>query len=65
MNPVTIELARSLIMWPDHTHGYAQEEATLRILIGLADLIGYGRLPQLATQLEQLWRDPTTATQFE
>lgn len=65
MNPVTLQAARSLILWPKGTHGYAQEEAALRILIGLADLIGYGRLPQIAAQLEQLWRDPTLASQFE
>jgi hypothetical protein len=65
MNPVTIKTARCLILWPDHTHGYHQEEAALRILIGLADLIGYGRLPQLAAQLEKLWRDPSLAPAFE
>lgn len=65
MNPVTIETARCLIMFPDNTHGYHQEAAAIRILIGLADLIGYGHLPQLAAQIEELWRDPSKAATFE
>lgn len=57
--------ARCLIMWPEGTRGYDQEEAAIMYLIMIANTIGYGRLPQLAEQIRELWYDPAKRTEFE
>lgn len=55
---VTDAELNALVMWPDKTVGHRQELLALKKLVDLADEIGYGRLQQLATQLEDLWRHP-------
>lgn len=47
-----------LVMWPDGTVGYDQEARIVKILNGLCREFGYGRIPQLAREIEDIWRNP-------
>lgn len=65
MNNITPEEARCLILWPDGTRGYDQDQAAIIYLLMVANTIGYGRLSQLAAQIEELWRHPEKKAEFE
>ena len=52
----TIEDLECLIMWPKGTAGYWTERAVLNDLLRLCKEHGFGRVPQLAQQIEEIWR---------
>jgi len=54
-----------LISWPKGSAGEREERLLLHTLISLANAHGYGRLSQLAAQLEDLWRHPENVTLYE
>lgn len=56
---------RCLIGWPDGTVGYAEERALLSVLLSLCEQYGYGRVPQMAAWIEEIWRDPSKMAEFE
>ena len=58
------ESIKSLIRWPDGTKGYYSELNLLRDLRRLCDEHGYGRVPQLAEQVEDLWRNPDKIDEY-
>lgn len=62
---VTLAEARCLIAWPDGTPGAAAEEAILGVLLDFCNRYGYGRVPQMARGLEDLWRDPASRERYE
>lgn len=62
---VTVTDARCLIGWPDGTPGAGAEEAILGVLIDLCNRYGYGRVPQLARGIEDLWRNPASREGYE
>ena len=55
---ITDEELNALVMWPDKTVGHRHELLVLKKLADIGNEIGYGRLSQLAEQLEDLWRHP-------
>jgi len=55
-NSVPDEMLTCLILWPDGTLGYAQEKQVVRLLNQLCKEYGYGRVPQLAAAIEDIWR---------
>lgn len=44
--------------WPEGTRGHAQEQKVIAALNELCKAFGYGRIPQLAAQIEDVWRNP-------
>tara|TARA_R110000824_G_scaffold68263_5_gene176727 strand:+ start:441 stop:701 length:261 start_codon:yes stop_codon:yes gene_type:complete len=54
-----------LVMWPEGTLGFQREQEVLRLLNKLCKEIGYGRIPQLALQMEALWRDSGKHGEFQ
>lgn len=56
-NAPTISDLDCLVIWPP---GSEQERAERRLVSALRDLcreFGFGRVPQVATQIEIIWRD--------
>lgn len=64
-DPLIIEDVECLISWPDNTVGYDNEKILLQILIKLCEEQGYGRVPQLANKIEEIWRDPSKQKEYE
>lgn len=52
------EAAHTLNCWPDGTVGYFREAELIGRLLGMCREHGYGRVGQLAAQIEDLWRHP-------
>lgn len=61
LEKLTIDQVKCLIIWPENSHGAVIEEEALKRLIEIADLIGYGRLPQIVNSMKEIWDDPDTA----
>ncbi len=51
--------------WPEGTKGFLEEEWVLETLNALCKSFGYGRVPQLAKHLEEIWRDPAAVARHE
>jgi hypothetical protein len=47
-----------LILWPEGSRGWAKEERLITLLNLLCKEYGYGRVPQLAAAIEDIWRNP-------
>lgn len=54
-----------LILWPPGTIGEVQERQLVIILNNLCKKHGYGRVPQLAQAIEDLWRNPERSDYYE
>ena len=44
--------------WPEGTIGYNQETRIIALLLTLCQGHGFGRIPSLAAQVEDIWRHP-------
>ena len=65
MNDLKDEQLKCLIMWQEGTVGYYQEFMLIKTLNELCKKFGYGRVPQIAQQIEQIWRDEDKIQEFE
>lgn len=65
LNPVPDEHLQFLNMWPEDMPLYNVEQCNLRLLNSLCRTYGYGRIPQLAAMLEDLWRHPGDLEDFK
>lgn len=63
--PIHAEELECLVMWPKGSNGERNERLLLHTLLRLAEEHGYGRLAQLTTQMEDLWRHPKNRTMYE
>lgn len=54
-----------LITWPRGSVGEAQDMALLSRLLSLCEQHGFGRVPQLAAEIGEIWRDPAKREAFE
>jgi len=61
---VSNESLSCLNSWPEGTVGWHNEQKVIALLNSLCKDHGYGRIPQLAAQIEQVWRDPEMAEHF-
>ena len=52
-------------MWPDDTLGFEREQVLVRTLNRLSQQHGYGRVAQVAHQLEELQSNPDSQEAFE
>lgn len=65
LKDVEVNDLKCLILWPVGSPEYYIE---LRIAMTMLDMckdIGYGRVPQLAAQIEEIWRDPAKKDEYE
>lgn len=60
-DPVENTALDCLNAWPEGTEGHEIDEEVIHIINKLCQLHGYGRVPQLANAIEEIWRDPETA----
>ena len=60
----TIEQLKSLIMWPEGTVGYQNELDMLVKMHALCEKHGYGRVPQIANAIEDIWRNPENVEKY-
>jgi hypothetical protein len=58
MNRPTDKDLQKMVRWPIGTVGFENELAAYRMLRQLCDDLGYGAVPQMAQQIEAIWRDP-------
>ena len=58
-------LNESLNGWPDETLGNKREEVLITRLNDLCKEFGYGRVPQVAEQIEDFWRNPECAEKYK
>jgi hypothetical protein len=65
MDGPTPEELRTLVMWPEGCRGYFDEVTLVTVLNELMKTHGFGRVPQLASQIRELWDNPEKAKEFE
>jgi len=51
-------LNECLNAWPEGTVGYGRDQKLIKQLNDLCKEHGYGRIPQLAAAIEDIWRTP-------
>ena len=64
MKRPTEESLKSLIMWPEGTVGYYSELSLVRKIKELCDEHGYGRVPQIAEQVNDIWNNPESVEKY-
>lgn len=55
---VPLDDLKCLVVWPEGTVGHIQELTIIELLNELCKQHGYGRVPQLAAAIEDIWRHP-------
>jgi len=65
MNAPTIKDLECLICWPPGSRGEEEERLLIGVLLALCEEHGFGRVPQLAAQIEDIWRNPSKVKSFE
>lgn len=65
MNNPTLHDLNCLITWPPGSVGEAEDTLMLQQLLALCRKHGFGRVPQLAASIEEIWRDPTKVEDYE
>lgn len=63
-DPTADDLA-CLNTWPIGSRGHQKEQQVIEVLLALCKDHGFGRIPQLAAQIEQVWRNPESIAAFE
>jgi hypothetical protein len=59
VNGITdLDVLDQLNLWPEGSIGFAEERLLLVQLNDFCKKFGYGRVPQLAAALEDIWRNP-------
>ncbi len=61
----SIEELKCLIQWPEGTVGYQEELAIVNRLLSMCEQFGFGRVPQLAAQIEDIWRNPDKVAEYQ
>lgn len=62
--PTLSDLA-CLNTWPSGSMGEAQDKVLLQQLLTLCEQHGFGRVPQLAAEIEEIWRDPAQREMYQ
>lgn len=58
MEQPTLKQLECLISWPAGSVGEQQEMVAIAVLLSLCRKHGFGRVPQLACAIEDIWRNP-------
>ena len=61
----SFEELECLILWPKGTIGYNNELLAIKTLHNLCKAQGFGRIPQLANCIEEIWRDPNKVEEYK
>ena len=61
----SLEDLECIISWPKGTAGYQNELEALGDLLRLCTMHGFGRLPQMANQIEDIWRNPEKVAEIK
>jgi len=56
---------KCLNVWRDNTVGYVEEQKIIKALYDLCVSYGFGRIPQLTKQIEDIWRDPEKIEEYQ
>ncbi len=59
-----VNILDCLICWPKDSVGWYQEKQILSLLNDLCKKQGYGRIPQLANQIREIWENPEIVQKF-
>ncbi len=51
--------------WPENTEGYKAEDALIALLNMCCKEHGYGRVPQIANAIEDIWRNPENIVKYQ
>jgi hypothetical protein len=65
MDTPTVADVECLVMWPPGTVGEVRERKLMEDLLALCKENGVGRVSQVASQIEQIWRDPGKKEKFQ
>ena len=65
LNGISNETLSCLNGWPEGTIAHRDEELLIATLNRLCKDFGYGRVPQLAKAIEEIWRDPQAVERHE
>ena len=65
IDPVEKKELECLIRWPAGSPGEASERYVLHLLLDLCRKQGFGRIPQLVKQIQEIWRDPEKVKEFQ
>lgn len=60
----TFKQLRVLNSWPAGTRGEQEDDRLIAALLALCTEHGFGRVPQLAKQIEDIWRQPAYLAQY-
>jgi hypothetical protein len=47
-----------LNLWPVGSNGYETEKLVIQTIAALCEISGFGRVPQIAASIEEIWRNP-------
>jgi len=56
--PRITDLYDALVLYPPGSRGEEHDKKMIRELLGLCEMHGFGRVPQVANAIEEIWRDP-------
>jgi hypothetical protein len=54
-----------LNLWPVGSSGYEIEKLTIQTIAALCEISGFGRVPQIAASIEEIWRRPESIEKFK
>lgn len=61
----TLKDLECLNHWPPGSVGEASESVLLRDLLDMCNTHGFGRISQVASQIEDIWRNPEGAEKYQ
>ena len=65
INQPTLNDLECLILWPKGSRGYDVEREMIADLLALCKDHGFGRVPQVAAAIEEIWRDPGMVEKYK
>jgi hypothetical protein len=54
-----------LNLWPVGSSGYDIEKIVIETILALCQHSGFGRVPQIAASIEEIWRRPESIEKFK
>jgi hypothetical protein len=61
----TIDELMCLNIWTEGTFGYENERQVIQQLLNLCNEFGFGRVPQIAQAIEDIWRHPDKIKEYQ
>ena len=64
-SPLGLEDLSCLNRWPDGTSAYDVDEGAINDLLKLCNLVGFGRICELANAMHDIWHNPSNIGHWE